>query len=327
MTTPMPQAGTDWTVLRDQMIERGGGDAKWREGKTAVYVFNAGEDVARVQREAYALYMSENGLGPLAFPSLAHMEDEVVGMGLSLLHGGDDSVGNITSGGTDSITITLTTGDGWPLGEIGGSPYVSSLGSVPSAGTLALPGATNGFAAVWDPALGTLDVQGPGQVQFTCEAQQPTGILTEHSMCARAQSFPAGNYTLTAGGTSTVVPLDFQSTMPVPVITGASAVDDLRHCQVETRRNLGAGLHGCAETSPTCLTAVHSHDEGVLSSALVDGIHIGTTRKNLVLNGDRVQLTGANADECAFLLVRVFLMKLNLTSLSSGTEQPLPRRK
>ena len=43
-----------------------------------MYVFNAGEDVARVQKEAYALYMSENGLGPLAFPSLKQMEDEVL---------------------------------------------------------------------------------------------------------------------------------------------------------------------------------------------------------------------------------------------------------
>jgi sphinganine-1-phosphate aldolase len=112
MTNPvsplqMPQGGTDWEVLRPQMIERGDSDAKWRDGKTAVYVFNAGEDVAQVQREAYALYMSENGLGPMAFPSLKQMEDEVVGMGLSLLHGDDQAVGNITSGGTDSITMTV----------------------------------------------------------------------------------------------------------------------------------------------------------------------------------------------------------------------------
>ncbi|MDG2114370.1 MAG: aspartate aminotransferase family protein, partial [Actinomycetota bacterium] len=112
MTNPvsplqMPQGGTDWEVLRPQMIERGDSDAKWRDGKTAVYVFNAGEDVAQVQREAYALYMSENGLGPMAFPSLKQMEDEVVGMGLSLLHGDDQAVGNITSGGTDSITMAV----------------------------------------------------------------------------------------------------------------------------------------------------------------------------------------------------------------------------
>ena len=103
----MPTDGRDWAELKREMIERGTGDAKWREGKTAVYVFNAGEDVAAVQKEAYTLYMSENGLGPLAFPSLKQMEDEVIGMGLSLLHAPEDGAGTITSGGTDSITMAV----------------------------------------------------------------------------------------------------------------------------------------------------------------------------------------------------------------------------
>ena len=107
MIMKMPDKGSDWEELRQEMIDRGAGDAKWREGKTAVYVFNAGEDVARVQKEAYTLYMSENGLGPLAFPSLKQMEDEVVGMGLALLNGNDQSAGTITSGGTDSITMAI----------------------------------------------------------------------------------------------------------------------------------------------------------------------------------------------------------------------------
>jgi glutamate/tyrosine decarboxylase-like PLP-dependent enzyme len=109
MLVEMPAQGTDWAELKRDMIARGAGDAKWREGKTAVYVFNAGEDVARVQKEAYTLYMSENGLGPLAFPSLKAMEDEVIGMGLSLLHAPADAQGTMTSGGTDSITMAVKT--------------------------------------------------------------------------------------------------------------------------------------------------------------------------------------------------------------------------
>ena len=107
MMKNMPDTGTDWDSLRAEMIIRGGNDAKWREGKTAVYVFNAGEDVANVQKEAYTMYMSENGLGPLAFPSLKQMEDEVVGMGLSLLHAPEHAAGNITSGGTESINMAV----------------------------------------------------------------------------------------------------------------------------------------------------------------------------------------------------------------------------
>ncbi|WP_041685435.1 pyridoxal phosphate-dependent decarboxylase family protein [Erythrobacter litoralis] len=103
----MPKRGRDWAEVRAEMIDRGAGDAKWRDGKTAVYVFNAGPDIAEVQHEAYALYMSENGLGPLAFPSLAQMEREVIEMALSLLRGPEGAAGAMTSGGTDSITMAV----------------------------------------------------------------------------------------------------------------------------------------------------------------------------------------------------------------------------
>lgn len=119
MHAHIPTTGTDWPTLKEQMIERGGSDAKWREGKTAVYVFNAGEDVARVQKEAYTLYMSENGLGPLAFPSLKTMEDEVIGMGLNLLHAPAEARGTISSGGTDSITMAVKTARDYARSEMG----------------------------------------------------------------------------------------------------------------------------------------------------------------------------------------------------------------
>jgi sphinganine-1-phosphate aldolase len=107
MRQPLPQTGTDWTELKGRMADYATGDVRWRDGKTAVYVFNAGPEIERVQKEAYALFMSENGLGPMAFPSLKRMEEEVVGFGLALLHGPDEASGAITSGGTDSITMAM----------------------------------------------------------------------------------------------------------------------------------------------------------------------------------------------------------------------------
>ncbi|MEZ5998740.1 MAG: aminotransferase class V-fold PLP-dependent enzyme [Hyphomonas sp.] len=105
----MPEKGRDWADVRAEMVARGGGDAQWRNGRTAVYVFNAGHEIEEVQQEAYTLYMAENGLGPLAFPSLAQMEKEVIGMGLGLLHGPEGATGSMTSGGTDSITMAMKT--------------------------------------------------------------------------------------------------------------------------------------------------------------------------------------------------------------------------
>lgn len=105
----MPQTGRAWDDVRAEMVARGGGDVDWRGGKTAVYVFNAGEDVHQVQHDAYGLFMAENGLGPLAFPSLSQMERDVISMALGLLHGPEGSTGAITSGGTDSITMAMKT--------------------------------------------------------------------------------------------------------------------------------------------------------------------------------------------------------------------------
>lgn len=105
----IPAHGRNWEEVRASLVNRGSGDADWREGKTAVYIFNAGPDLAEVQKEAYSLYMSENGLGPMAFPSLAQMEREVIQMALSVLHGPDGATGAMTSGGTDSITMAMKT--------------------------------------------------------------------------------------------------------------------------------------------------------------------------------------------------------------------------
>jgi glutamate/tyrosine decarboxylase-like PLP-dependent enzyme len=107
MRRPLPQAGAAWPALKAQMADYAAGDIRWRDGKTTVYVFNAGAEVEQVQKEAYALFQSENGLGPAAFPSLKRMEEEVVGFGLGLLHGPDEASGVITSGGTDSITMAV----------------------------------------------------------------------------------------------------------------------------------------------------------------------------------------------------------------------------
>src|SRR5215471_15010588 len=104
---PLPQQGTPWPELQAQMDAYAVGDVRWREGRTAVYVFNAGPEVERVQKEAYVRFMSENGLGPAAFPSLKRMEDEVTGFALDLLHAPDGAAGTITSGGTDSIAMAV----------------------------------------------------------------------------------------------------------------------------------------------------------------------------------------------------------------------------
>jgi glutamate/tyrosine decarboxylase-like PLP-dependent enzyme len=84
-------------------------DVRWREGRVFSLVFNAGDEVSDVLKEAYLLFFAENGLNPTAFPSLKKFETEVVAMTASLLGGDEHVVGNMTTGGTESLLMTVKT--------------------------------------------------------------------------------------------------------------------------------------------------------------------------------------------------------------------------
>lgn len=88
-------------------------DADWEDGKVWCLVYNAGEDLSAFLKEAYGLFFSENALNPSAFPSLKRMEAEAVSMAASLLGGDDQVVGNMTSGGTESILMAVKTAREW----------------------------------------------------------------------------------------------------------------------------------------------------------------------------------------------------------------------
>ncbi len=89
------------------------GDVDWRRGRAALYVFDPGEEVRAVAARAYARFISENGLGPLAFPSLALMESQVVEMTLDLLKAPEGGAGCMTGGGSESILMAVKACRDW----------------------------------------------------------------------------------------------------------------------------------------------------------------------------------------------------------------------
>lgn len=103
----MPEQGRGWNELAAALEERRSGDADWQQGRTALFVFNAGEEVRRVGEQAYLAYMAENALGLRAFPSLATMEADIVAIAQELMHAPDGAAGSFTTGGTDSITMAV----------------------------------------------------------------------------------------------------------------------------------------------------------------------------------------------------------------------------
>jgi len=103
--TQLPEQGENWERLQERLTALGRDDVDWRNKRSAVYVFHPGEDVLDVAKQAYALYQSENALGPAAFPSLKKMEADVIGIAHGLMHGPEGATGNMTSGGTESIML------------------------------------------------------------------------------------------------------------------------------------------------------------------------------------------------------------------------------
>lgn len=84
-------------------------DAKWRDGKTLGYIYDAGPDVEEIAKWAYMRYLTENALAPATFPSLMQLENELVAMAAAHLGDVPGVVGNFTSGGTESCMLAIKT--------------------------------------------------------------------------------------------------------------------------------------------------------------------------------------------------------------------------
>lgn len=117
-TPRLTSQGLSHEDVLSRMREMRAEDARWQEGRTWSLVYNAGEDIRRLVAEAYTEFMSENGLSPLAFPSLRRFESEVLAIGAELFHG-DTAVGTMTSGGTESILMAVKTARDFARAERG----------------------------------------------------------------------------------------------------------------------------------------------------------------------------------------------------------------
>ena len=100
----MPATGKTKDQVSSEIQDELANDADWRGGKIWSLVYFAGDDVADVIRDAYSRAIYTNGLGPGAFKSLQKFESEVIAMTANLL-GHPDAVGNMTTGGTESILM------------------------------------------------------------------------------------------------------------------------------------------------------------------------------------------------------------------------------
>jgi glutamate/tyrosine decarboxylase-like PLP-dependent enzyme len=103
----LPEYGLSADEVIDALREKRTRDARWQDGRTFGMVFDGGADVHAVAEEVAQMFLHENALNPIAFPSLGEIQSEVVGACAALFHGNADTAGFMTSGGTESLLMAV----------------------------------------------------------------------------------------------------------------------------------------------------------------------------------------------------------------------------
>lgn len=105
-TLSIPATGRAYSDILAEM-------AQWRtfdpkRGRVFGYMYESCDpQYEHFIESAFVMYMHENGLNPTAFPALRKLEVEVVAMTLDMFHAPPSAVGTMTSGGTESLLLTI----------------------------------------------------------------------------------------------------------------------------------------------------------------------------------------------------------------------------
>jgi sphinganine-1-phosphate aldolase len=105
----IPEKGLPREVVFAALDAFGKKDLDVKAGRTFAYIYDAGEEVDQVAKQAYTRYLTENALDPTVYPSLMRMENELVAMAAHHLNGDEKVAGNFTSGGTESCMLAVKT--------------------------------------------------------------------------------------------------------------------------------------------------------------------------------------------------------------------------
>lgn len=109
----IPAEGWDREHVLSALAAFKADDLKSREGRVFGYTYDVGGEAEKVMKEAYMSFLSENALDITSFPSVMRLEREVVRMVAELLQGDEQVVGNMTSGGTESVLLAMKTARDW----------------------------------------------------------------------------------------------------------------------------------------------------------------------------------------------------------------------
>jgi sphinganine-1-phosphate aldolase len=104
----LPEKGVPADQILAELRGLRSADLPTHGGRLFAYVYDPAVDgLDELARQAHAISASVNGLDPTAFPSLLAMENALVGAAARLLGGDEQTVGSVTSGGTESLILAV----------------------------------------------------------------------------------------------------------------------------------------------------------------------------------------------------------------------------
>lgn len=78
---------------------------RWEDGLVSGAVYHGGNDLVKLQAEAFERFSVANPIHPDVFPGVRKMEAEIVAMVLAMFNAPPGGAGVTTSGGTESILM------------------------------------------------------------------------------------------------------------------------------------------------------------------------------------------------------------------------------
>lgn len=101
--------GLSDTQVLAELDELARDDVDWRTGRILTGLYDPGRTAYELSAKAYSRFLTQNALYINMYPSAGRMEKDVVNSLAELLRGDDAVVGNMTSGGTESIILAVKT--------------------------------------------------------------------------------------------------------------------------------------------------------------------------------------------------------------------------
>uniref|UniRef100_A0A7N8XEQ5 sphinganine-1-phosphate aldolase n=1 Tax=Mastacembelus armatus TaxID=205130 RepID=A0A7N8XEQ5_9TELE len=105
-TKELPLTGLSQSQVLEKIKEyKSLNEVQWEKGCVSGTVYWGDETLTKLLVKVYGDFAWSNPLHPDIFPGVRKMEAEVVRMACTLFHGGPNSCGTVTSGGTESILM------------------------------------------------------------------------------------------------------------------------------------------------------------------------------------------------------------------------------